>query len=100
MIKIELRKDGWFDAGKNAIGFPHKVYNSKQKLKKKLEEIAQHAEKGLIRNLWALETALSAFPEVPHFRGPPYLRGSDILIDTHGLPGKVYLGNAYIWFSS
>lgn len=64
----------------------YQVYKSKQKLKEALEAI------GKKQSINELEEELSKIPEVPHFKRKPYLEGHDVIIDTHGLPGKAYLG--------
>lgn len=90
MVNIELRQDGWFEAGKNSekeFPYSYLVYHSKQKLKKALEKIGERSSIG------KLEEALVEIPEVPYFKRRPYLRGNDIIIDTHGLPGECYLGS-------
>jgi len=89
MVKIELRKDGWFEAGKDSEEtFPmaHLIYKSKQGLKKALEEI------GETQSVGDLEKALKQIPELFQFRRSPYLVGNRIMIDTPGLPGQCYLG--------
>ena len=87
---IKLRKDGWFEYGKDCEkSFPcaYRCYQVKQTLKKALEEI------GKVQSIGELEEKLSKIPEVPtFFKRKPYLRGKDIIIDAHGLPGEAYLG--------
>jgi hypothetical protein len=90
MVKIELRKDGWFEAGKDSKdSFPmaYLIYQSKKTLKQNLTEISN-------RNLdrTPLEQALGEIGPLQHFKRTPYLRGDDIVIDTHGMPGTAYLG--------
>ena len=92
MIKIELREDGWFEAGKDSEKtFPmaHLIYQSKQKIKKALEEIGEQPSRE------KLEEALAKIKvsKLWEFKGTPYLTGNDILIETHGLPGTCYLGS-------
>lgn len=90
MVSIELRKDGWFEAGKNSKeSFPYAfmVYQSKQKLKQALEEIGEQTSKG------ELEKSLSKIEAGFGFKRTPYLEGTDIIIATPGLPGECYLGS-------
>ncbi len=90
MAKIELRKDGWFEAGKDAeksFPFAYKAYLAKQQIEKALKAInRQKLDKpnleSMVRNLQA------SYP----FKGTLHVRGSDIYVDTHGLPGEAYLG--------
>lgn len=89
MVYIELRKDKWFEAGKDEkytmFAYAYVMYGAKQELKKSLEGVG---EKKSIKDL---ETELSNIV-VPRFKGSPYLEGDYIYINTHGLPGRCYLG--------
>ena len=90
MPHIELRNDGWFEAGKDSEKtFPmaYLIYESKQKLKKALRKI------GEAPSIQALEQTLSKIPEQFQFRGHPYLTGKHVMIRTPGLPGECYLGD-------
>ncbi|MBU1199315.1 MAG: hypothetical protein KKF46_04290 [Nanoarchaeota archaeon] len=89
MAHIELRDDGWFEAGKDAkVTLPmiHMIYQSKQTLKQELEKIGEQETIG------DLEDILQEIPELFQFKGTPYLIGNKIVIDTPGLPGRSYLG--------
>ena len=91
-VKIDLRADGWFEAGKDAkksFPFAFMAYQIKRELKKQLSALNGQ---GLDRE--QLEQKLGEI-DVGHnsaFKGSPYIKSSDIYIDTHGLPGEAYLG--------
>ena len=94
IIKIELRKDGWFEAGhdcKENFPFAYLCYLGKQELKKNLEGI------GPVKSIDKLIGKICEIKELDRamgdFKGRPYLIGNDIMIDTHGLPGRCYLGS-------
>ncbi len=89
MPRIELRDDGWFEAGKDdeeTSPIVHMIYESKQTLKKALEQIDEAP------SVEALEQMLSKIPASFEFRGSPYLMDKNIIIRTPGLPGECYLG--------
>jgi len=93
MVKIELRKDGWFEAGKDckeSFPFAYLCYLGKQELKKSLNKIGSATSAG------ELEKKLSEFEKLDRamgdFKGTPYLEGNCVMIDTHGMPGQCYLG--------
>jgi hypothetical protein len=90
MVSIELRTDGWFDAGEDRKDYPivHMIYHSKQKIKRMLEEIGDQPSIG------DLEKALHSIDvsNLYDFKGTLYLDGDKIMVDVHGLPGTCYLG--------
>ncbi len=91
MAKIELRKDGWFEAGKDTKdSFPvaYQAYQVKQMLQQRLTELS---DRNLDRQ--SLQEALYGIEATRPFKRRPYLRGNDIIVDTHGLPGEAYLGS-------
>jgi len=87
MARIELRPDGWFDAGKDApYRVMREIYAGKQELKQKLSAIPQ----GPFEHL---EAELMRIPAPEGFDGRPHLDKRDIYIKTHGPPGQAYLGS-------
>ncbi len=90
MVKIELRGDDWYEAGKESENkFAHMAYETKQELKKKLSELN---EKSLDRSELIVALGDITIAHNPSFRGHPYIKGNNILIDTRGPPGEAYLG--------
>jgi len=90
MVRIELRNDGWFEAGKDAKDtFPigYLIYQSKKVLKERLEKIGEQ------ESISELEKKLREIPELFQFKRTPYLVGNNVMIDTPGLPGQCYLGS-------
>ncbi len=83
-MKIELRNDGWWDAGKDE--FPDH-YKAKQDLKRALEAIGEQLGKR------ALERALARVEVSGLFEGQPYINASSLEIQTQGWPGECYLGS-------
>ncbi|MBN2052552.1 hypothetical protein JW756_03540 [Candidatus Woesearchaeota archaeon] len=89
MMRMELRDDGWFEAGKDVKDtFPigYLIYQSKKELKEHLEKIGEQ------KSIGELEKKLKEIPELFQFRRTPYLVGDKVMIDTPGLPGQCYLG--------
>lgn len=90
MAKIELRKDGWFEAGKDvkkSFPFAYEAYLAKQEIEKALKALNQQK---LGRP--DLESKVHGIEAPYPFKGNLSVRGGDIYVNTHGLPGEAYLG--------
>lgn len=89
MVKIELRKDGWFEAEKKARGLTQILYWSKQNIKTALIDLSN---KNLI--LSALESTLKDIAPQIGFKETPFVHGDKIYIYANigNLPKKTYLG--------
>ena len=86
-MHIELRNDGWFEAGKDKEGIIHLIYQSKERIKEIITKIGEKSTQS------DLEKALEGFPnDLFEFKGKPYFAGGKLMIDTPGLPGTCYLG--------
>ncbi len=91
MVTIQLRQDGWFEAGADSReSFPaaFEAYEVKQEIKTILLAISERA-----LSTSELERELAGVEVRRPFKRTPYLRGNDIIVDTHGLPGEAYLGS-------